>query len=54
METQAFDLTIIENIESSILSFDEPFADSSQVLTYILSKKVIKKIIDPHMRLVLI
>ena len=35
---------IIENIESSILSFDEPFADSSQVLTYILSKKVRKKI----------
>ena len=33
---------IIENIESSIMSFDEPFADSSKVLTYILSKKVRK------------
>ena len=35
---------IIENIENSIMSFDEPFADSSKVLTYILSKKVRKKI----------
>ena len=35
---------IIENIENSILSFDEPFADSSKILTYILSNKVKNKI----------
>ncbi len=35
---------IIENLESSVLSFDEPFADSSNILSYILSKKVKNKI----------
>jgi asparagine synthase (glutamine-hydrolysing) len=35
---------IIENLENTILSYDEPFADSSKILTYILSKKVKKKI----------
>lgn len=35
---------IIENLENSVLSFDEPFADSSKILTYILSNKVKNKI----------
>ena len=35
---------IIENLEDTILGFDEPFADSSKILTYILSKKVKSKI----------
>lgn len=30
---------IIENLEEAISSFDEPFADSSQILSFILAKK---------------
>lgn len=34
---------IIDNLKRCILSFDEPFADSSQVLSFILAKKIKKK-----------
>ena len=34
---------ILNNLKKCILSFDEPFADSSQVLSYILAKKIKRK-----------
>ena len=46
VENEVFEIDqdeILNNLKNCILSFDEPFADSSQVLSYILAKKIKKK-----------